>query len=110
MKRKNVIFLLLLFIAIATLFNACIKLLSGYWEYEFANESGYYITITLNQEYTSSKAGEPHSSTIYLYSGSSETVYVKDDSVDFSWTASSVSNNRYIYTVADGSKVTFKAR
>jgi hypothetical protein len=124
MKRKNVIFLLLLFIAISTLFNACIKLLSGYWEYEFANESSYTIQITLNKKYASSEQGlsnedELSSSIIYLSSHTSRTVYSGDDSIDFTWIASSNSTGYYatsiihnssIDIVSDGSKITFKER
>jgi hypothetical protein len=120
MKResKRNLFQLLLVFAIAMLFSACNGYEShyhdgGYWlKYQFVNESSYSIAITLNKEYqyTPDSDSMLYSSAISLYSGSSITVWVKDDSVDFTWAASSAGDNRYIYAATDGSKVTFKAR
>jgi hypothetical protein len=115
MKResKRNLSLLFLFFSIPILFNTCDTTgLNGYWKYEFVNESSYTVYITLNQKYRLDydDKSTPYTSEISLYSYSSYTVYIKDDSVDFAWTTSSESNNRYIYTVADGSKVTFRKR
>jgi hypothetical protein len=108
---------LFLFFSISILFSACKGEFyysdGGYWlKYQFVNESSYSIVITLDQEYkyTSGEDSMPYSSAISLNSGLSITVLVKDDSVDFMWTASNKSDNRYIYTVIDGSKVTFWER
>jgi hypothetical protein len=85
------------------------------WKYKFTNQTDYSLAITLSVEYstTEKKDGNKPSysnETLYLSSNSSATIYIESGAVDFSWTASPVSNNRYIDTVVNGSTVTFKAR
>jgi hypothetical protein len=112
-KRKNGGSLLFLFFVTAIFLSACNAPPSGYWEYQFVNESSYAITVTLNQEYRLETSKEGYTPPTYttpfsVSSNSSRIVYVKDDDVDYQWTASSAGDNRYIYVVANGSKVTFK--
>jgi hypothetical protein len=92
-----------------SLFFSCDTPFGGKWEYKFINSTQYSISITLNNEYyTSSDSTYASSSSLYLYSNSSKTVYVKSGSVDFQWTASSY--NSKIFSTVDGSTVTFKER
>jgi hypothetical protein len=108
---------LFLFFLILILFSACVgevhRSNGVYWlKYYFINESPYLIFVTLDQDYNY-RSGEirmSKASPISLDSGSSVIVEVQDDFVNFSWTASDKSNNRYIYTDKNGSKVTFKER
>jgi hypothetical protein len=86
-------------------FSACETPFGGYWEDAFNNETSYTITVTLDKAYKTSTGDSEINTSLYLYSNSSETVYVKSDSVDFSWTARNAEKNRDIYPEKDGSKV-----
>jgi hypothetical protein len=110
-KSKRNLSLLFLFFTLSILFISC-EIPPGDWEYEFINKSSYSIIITLHKEFTLTKDEDSpnYYSETSLNPNSSITVYVKADSVNFTWTASSVSDNRYIYVDADGSKVTFNER
>jgi hypothetical protein len=89
-------------------FTACKTPFGGYWEYEFSNETSYYITVSLNESYkTSTKESSERNTSLYLYYDSSETVYVKSGSLGFEWDSGA---NRNIYPEKNGSKVTFKER
>ncbi|MDR0411863.1 MAG: hypothetical protein LBH75_07835 [Treponema sp.] len=96
----------------AFLLNACDRPLGG-WEYQFTNQTRYTISITISERYKLSLDENATwvNGSVNLYAGESKTLYgVDSDSVDFRWTASTWSNNRYIYPVPNGSKVTFKER
>jgi len=84
----------------------------GSYQYEFDNQTQYSIYVTVDEEYklsTDENALE-HTGQFYLYANTTQILYsVSSDGLDFQWTASYWSNNRYIYTV-EGSKVTFKER
>jgi hypothetical protein len=102
----------LILLAFSFLLNACNMPLSG-WEYQFINQTKYGINITINEKYKLSqdKNAIEQSGSFSLYSHESKTLYgVKSGSVDFQWTASTWSNNQYIYSIPGGSKVTFKER
>jgi hypothetical protein len=75
----------------------------GYYWYNFVNETRYSIEVTLNHGYY-------RTSPFSLSPSSNQRVNVDTGSVEFSWTASSGGNNRYIYTAVAGSQVTFKER
>jgi hypothetical protein len=100
----------------AFVLSACKMPLGGYWEYTFENQTSYSITVSLNRAYKLVKEETWADKKPWLdddldiYSRSSKTVYIEEDSVDFEWTASSQSYNRYIYPVKAGSKVTFRER
>lgn len=103
---------ILIVLVFAFLLNACDTPLTG-WEYTFINQTQYTIRISISEKYRLSKDSNAveESGDFYLYSRSSKTLYgVDSGSVDFQWTASSESDNRYIYSVISGSEVTFKER
>jgi hypothetical protein len=119
MKNKSKLF----FIGIVSLiipFYACDEY-SGkdknfYWEYEFVNQTQYSIKLTVNKSYKLSKESDSElNDAIYLYSNSysdsNKVIYIKSDVAGFQWAVSyNPGNNKYIYAVASGSKVTFKER
>jgi hypothetical protein len=93
-----------------SLFFSCDTPFGGKWEYEFTNTTQHTINVTLDEEYFFSSDSTASSSSFYLYSNSSQTVYVESDSVDFQWTASNQNDNSKIFSTVDGSTVTFKER
>jgi hypothetical protein len=99
-------------LAALVFFTACDMPSGGYWEYAFRNETSCTITVTLDRSYkTSTKEGTETDSGLLLYSKSSRTVYVKNGSVGFEWTADYPTDYQkyfYMYPETDGSKVTFK--
>jgi hypothetical protein len=112
-SKKIFLFISLVFV-VSILLSACDEP-SGGWEYHFDNESSYGVSITLNKKYkfnrdTKDVEYPTYSTAILLSSHSSVLVYIEDDSVDFSWTASSVAENRNLYIVEGGSRITFKDR
>jgi hypothetical protein len=93
-------------------FSACMPF-GGAWEYVFDNQTQYGIEVFLSGNYESFYEffrKDEKDQVLYISPKSSKTVSIDTGSVDFEWTAYSSDNNRYIYPVKNGSKVTFKER
>jgi hypothetical protein len=84
--------------------------IGGYYNYEFDNQTGYTISVTMNQPYKISKNSTERNNALSINARSKTMVYVLQDSLDFQWTTSSGSNNSKIYSETIGAKVTFKER
>jgi hypothetical protein len=98
-------------LAVLVFFSACDLPPGGYWEYDFSNQTSYYIELSLNKPYRTSTEGSETSTSFYLYPKTTQTVYVESDSLGFQWTSGTYSEeNRKIYPEKSGSKVTFKER
>jgi hypothetical protein len=105
-------------VSVLFLFCGCDMPSGGYWEYTFENQTQYTIQVSLNEGYKlvrevpkeNGESSPVYTAPLQIYNKSSKTVYIRSGSVDFEWTASSPGNNRSIYPVNTGSKVTFKER
>ena len=106
--------------AVLVLVSSCINDADIWFHYEFVNETRYTINITLDKKYavdigslvSSSGSSNPptYDSPFSVYANNSKTVHVQNSSANFSWTASSQDDNRYIIVSSNENKATFRER